>query len=114
MPVECRNERHLYPSAAAHGAGRDKDQRRESGRTRRTSRNGILKADDGHGWRVRAMIVVLWRAGLRVQEALALAEHDRSVEEQRRLLARRLPTMPRPGGTAMARGCHATLRSLPV
>jgi hypothetical protein len=25
---------------------------------------------------VRAMIVVLWRAGLRIQEALALAEHD--------------------------------------
>ena len=33
-------------------------------------------ADDRHGWRIRAMIVVLWRAGLRVQEALALAEHD--------------------------------------
>jgi integrase len=27
--------------------------------------------DDRHGWRVRAMIVVLWRAGLRIQEALA-------------------------------------------
>src|ERR671919_726705 len=33
-------------------------------------------ADDRHGWRLRAMIVVLWRAGLRVQKALALAEHD--------------------------------------
>jgi site-specific recombinase XerD len=33
-------------------------------------------ADDRHGWRVRAMIVVLWRAGLRIQEAAALAEHD--------------------------------------
>jgi integrase len=33
-------------------------------------------ADDRHGWRVRAMIVVLWRAGLRIQEALALAQHD--------------------------------------
>jgi site-specific recombinase XerD len=32
--------------------------------------------EDGHGWRLRAMIVVLWRAGLRVQEALALAEHE--------------------------------------
>jgi site-specific recombinase XerD len=32
--------------------------------------------DDRHGWRIRAMVVVLWRAGLRVQEALALAEHD--------------------------------------
>jgi integrase len=33
-------------------------------------------SDDLRGWRVRAMIVVLWRAGLRIQEALALAEHD--------------------------------------
>jgi len=33
-------------------------------------------AADRHGWRLRAMIVVLWRAGLRVQEALTLAEHD--------------------------------------
>ena len=33
-------------------------------------------ADGRHGWRVRAMIVVLWRAGLRIQVALALAEHD--------------------------------------
>jgi site-specific recombinase XerD len=32
--------------------------------------------DDRHGCRVRAIIVVLWRAGLRIQEALALAEHD--------------------------------------
>jgi site-specific recombinase XerD len=32
--------------------------------------------DDRHGWRVRATIVALWRAGLRIQEALALAEHD--------------------------------------
>jgi site-specific recombinase XerD len=33
-------------------------------------------SDDRHGSRVRAMIVVLCRAGLRIQEALALAEHD--------------------------------------
>jgi site-specific recombinase XerD len=32
--------------------------------------------DDRHGWRLRAMIVALWRAGLRIQEALALAEQD--------------------------------------
>ena len=32
--------------------------------------------DDRHGWRLRALIVVLWRAGLRIQEALALGEHD--------------------------------------
>jgi site-specific recombinase XerD len=29
-----------------------------------------------HGWRLRAMIVAVWRAGLGIQEALALAEHD--------------------------------------
>jgi integrase len=28
------------------------------------------------GWRVRAVIVVLWRSGLRIQEALVLGEHD--------------------------------------
>ena len=29
-------------------------------------------SDDRHGYRLRAMIVVLWRGGLRVGEALAL------------------------------------------
>jgi hypothetical protein len=32
--------------------------------------------NDRHGWRLRATIVVLRRAGLRVQEPLALAEPD--------------------------------------
>jgi site-specific recombinase XerC len=32
--------------------------------------------DDIHGRRLRALIVVLWRAGLRICEALALAEAD--------------------------------------
>src|SRR3954463_13785197 len=32
--------------------------------------------DDAHGRRLRALIVVLWRAGLRIQEGLALAEVD--------------------------------------
>jgi site-specific recombinase XerD len=31
---------------------------------------------DRHGARLRALIVVLWRAGLRIQEALALMERD--------------------------------------
>jgi site-specific recombinase XerD len=35
-----------------------------------------LTGDDAHGWRLRAMIVVLWRGGLRIQDALALTEHD--------------------------------------
>jgi site-specific recombinase XerD len=29
-----------------------------------------------HGRRLRALIVILWRAGLRIHEALALAEAD--------------------------------------
>jgi integrase len=33
-------------------------------------------SDDRNGWRLRALIVVLWRGGLRIQEALALAEPD--------------------------------------
>jgi site-specific recombinase XerD len=33
-------------------------------------------SDDRHGFRLRALIVVLWRGGLRVQEALALDERD--------------------------------------
>jgi integrase len=33
-------------------------------------------SDDRHGYRLRAMIVVLWRGGLRVQEALTLGERD--------------------------------------
>jgi integrase len=32
--------------------------------------------DRVHGRRLRALIVVLWRAGLRIHEALALAEAD--------------------------------------
>jgi integrase len=32
--------------------------------------------NDRHGYRLRATIVVLWRAGLRLQEGLALSEHD--------------------------------------
>jgi integrase len=31
---------------------------------------------DRHGDRLRALIVVLWRGGLRIQEALALSERD--------------------------------------
>jgi len=37
----------------------------------------MRQADDNrHGWRLRALIVVLWRSGLRIQEALALTEPD--------------------------------------
>jgi site-specific recombinase XerD len=33
-------------------------------------------SENPNGFRLRAMIVMLWRGGLRVQEALALSEHD--------------------------------------
>ena len=33
-------------------------------------------SDDPHGNRFRALVVVLWRGGLRVQEALTLGERD--------------------------------------
>ncbi len=37
----------------------------------------MRQADENrHGWRLRALIVVLWRGGLRIQEALSLAEPD--------------------------------------
>ena len=43
---------------------------------------------DRHGLRVRALIAVLWRAGLRISEALALNETD--IDERRgSLLIRR-------------------------
>jgi integrase len=32
--------------------------------------------EDRHGRRLRALVVVLWRAGLRISEALALTETD--------------------------------------
>ena len=38
-------------------------------------------SEDPHDFRLRAMIVMLWRGGLRVQEALALSEHD--LDQQR-------------------------------
>ena len=38
----------------------------------------VMRAAGGrvHGDRVRGLVVVLWRAGLRIQEALALTETD--------------------------------------
>jgi site-specific recombinase XerD len=56
-----------------------------------------LARDDRHGWRVRAMIVVLWRAGLRIQEALALAEHDLDVRRGSVLVPQRQGRPPTRG-----------------
>jgi site-specific recombinase XerD len=45
--------------------------------------------DDPGGLRLRALIVVLWRAGLRISEALALLETD--LDESNSRLASRPP-----------------------
>jgi integrase len=46
-------------------------------------------AGDGvHGHRLRGLIVVLWRAGLRIHEALALAEADLDARRGSRLVRR--------------------------
>ncbi len=37
-------------------------------------------SENPHGYRLRAMIVMLWRGGLRVKEALALSERDLDAE----------------------------------
>jgi integrase len=46
-------------------------------------------ADDRHGARLRALLVVLWRGGLRIQEALALGEGDLDDPRRGSLLIRR-------------------------
>ena len=74
----------------------------------RDAGNGI------HGARLRGLIVVLWRAGLRIHEALALSEAD--LDERRGSLlvaeARRSPTRGGHGrlglgaASALAVGAH--------
>jgi hypothetical protein len=51
------------------------------------------------GWRVRAMIVVLWPAGLRIQDALALGEHDldQGIDPEKITTAVRTRRPPLPG-----------------
>jgi site-specific recombinase XerD len=54
--------------------------------------------DSAHGARLRALIVLLWRAGLRINEALTLTEHD--------LEAGRVGTRPSRQGRPPPRGRH--------
>ena len=44
--------------------------------------------DGAHGRRLRALIVIMWRAGLRIQEALALTEGDLDQRRGSRLVRR--------------------------
>jgi integrase len=63
--------------------------------------------DGAHGRRLRGLIVVLWRAGLRIQEALALAEADLDYRRGA-LLVRRGK-----GGRRREVGMDTALRPLP-
>ena len=57
--------------------GDDTRQRHQSTRTVEQIVGVMRAAGDGrHGCRLRGLIVVLWRAGLRIHEALALNESD--------------------------------------
>jgi integrase len=60
----------------------------------------IMRAagDDAHGRRLRALIVILWRAGLRIQEALRLAEADLDDRRGALLVRRRKCGRRREGG----------------
>ncbi len=58
-------------------------------------------SEDPHGWRLRAMIVMLWRGGLRVQEALTLSERDL---DPRRVTPGMLAEMRLPGDPAPCDG----------
>ena len=49
-----------------------------------------------YGARLRALIVVLWRAGLRIHEALALGESDLDRCNAASLAATRIAAGPRP------------------
>ena len=55
---------------AADGYGSDDP----NGRTRRALRSVRYAGEGVHGDRLRGLIVVFWRAGLRIHEALALGE----------------------------------------
>jgi integrase len=58
-------------------------------------------SDDRHGWRIRVLIVVLWRGGVRIQEALALGERDL---DPRRVCVIDGRTRGRPWSSERARG----------
>jgi site-specific recombinase XerD len=59
--------------------------------------------DGAHGRRLRGLMVILWRAGLRVQEALALTEADLDQRRGSLLIRRRKGGRRREVGMAAAR-----------
>jgi site-specific recombinase XerD len=54
-----------------------------------------VAGDDHDAVRLRALIVVLWRAGLRISEALALSESDLDLHRGAILVRRDLVRMQR-------------------
>jgi integrase len=79
--AECRGRRRSPATLPGYLAGRpqrnkglryppDRPPLKETVAVMRQARDGA------HGARLRALIVLLWRAGLRIQEALTLTEHD--------------------------------------
>jgi site-specific recombinase XerD len=61
--------------------------------------------EDRHGRRLRALIVVLWRAGLRIQEALTLTETD--LDERRGSVLVRHGKNDKRREWTLARGQHS-------
>ena len=76
----CRSPATLPGFHAGHAAG-NKGLRYPADPPKVEETIAIMRAagDGAHGRRLRGLIVILWRAGLRIQEALALTEHDLDV-----------------------------------
>ena len=62
-----------------------------------------------HGRRLRALVVVLWRAGLRIHEALSLNESDLDRRRGALLVRRQRRSPPRSRHERMALGAAAAL-----
>jgi site-specific recombinase XerD len=86
LRLDQRDARARSPASDADPRPRNKGQRYPADRPTVEEIIAVMREtrDDRHGFRARALIVVLWRAGLRVQEALALTEPD--LDERRRSL----------------------------
>jgi integrase len=69
---------------------------------------------DRHGLRLRALIVVLWRGGLRIQEALTLTESDLDPRRGSILFAEGRATSAGRSGWTPGRGAIISLRGLLV
>ena len=69
-------------------------------------------SEDRHGRRLRALIVVLWRAGLRIQEALALTETDLDERRGSVLIRHGKNDKRREVGWTCGRGQRSRRRSL--